>query len=89
MLIVLIGTGVVGLILPVVASGGNTVAAGLFEAVLACLADGWAAAVVLVVGGDVADAFVEAHGVVVLAEVAEVAATNSRNLCSLQSWQGR
>ena len=49
------------------ASGGNTVATGLFESVAAGLADRWPAAVVLVVGGDVADALVEAHGVVVLA----------------------
>jgi hypothetical protein len=42
------------------------VGAGRGESVAAGLADGLAAAVVLVFGGDVADGLVEPHGVVVL-----------------------
>ena len=44
---------------------GESSQPGLFEACLAGLADGFSAAVVFVVGGDVADAGVQPDGVVV------------------------
>lgn len=59
---------------PHLAAGGNAGVAGGCEAGSACFSDGLASAVVLVVGGDVADALVQSHGVVVLLSDVEFAA---------------
>jgi hypothetical protein len=54
-LIVLIGAGGFDVIVPHGAAGGNAVGAGCGEAVFSGLSDSFAAAVVFVGGGDVAD----------------------------------
>ena len=53
---------------------GASLLVGLLESVLACLADLVALSGVFVVGGDVADAFVEPHRVVVAADAFEFSA---------------
>jgi hypothetical protein len=62
----------------VLAVPGKPVEPGLFEAGLALFADGFASSLVFVVGGDVADAGVQAATVVVLAGVGEFGAQRGR-----------
>lgn len=52
---------------------GEALFAGSLEAVDALLADVFSSSVVFVVGGDVADSLVQAHGVVVVADTSEFA----------------
>jgi hypothetical protein len=52
------------LIVPVLAVPGKPCLAGLFHAVSAGFADGWSATGVFVVGGDVAEGFVQPDAVV-------------------------
>jgi hypothetical protein len=60
------------------AAGGNAVGAGRGEAVCSGLSGSFAAAVVFVGGGDVADGFVESDGVVVLPSGIEFGAQDTR-----------
>ena len=76
-LIVLIGAGGFGLIVSHGAAGGNAVGAGGREAVVSGLADGFASTVVLVGGGDVADALVQSDRVVVLPSGVEFGAQDA------------
>jgi hypothetical protein len=57
---------------------GDALQPGLLESGLACLADRWAAAGVLVVGCDVADAGVQPHAVVALLDDGELGAEDRR-----------
>ncbi len=57
---------------------GDALQPGLLESGLACLADRWAAAGVLVVGCDVADAGVQPHAVVALLDDGELGSEDRR-----------
>ena len=58
---------------------GASLRVGLLESVLACLADLVALSGVFVVGGDIADAFVEPYFVVVVADAFEFSREVRRN----------
>ena len=67
-----------GWILALFSVCGKPAEPGLFEACFAGFADGLAAAVVFVVGGDIADTGVQADGVVVVPGVGEFSAQGGR-----------
>ncbi len=71
---VLVLCGVLVVSLPYLAAGRTPVLAGLFSSACAGVADGLAAAVVFIVGGDVADTLMEPDGVVVVLADVELAA---------------
>jgi hypothetical protein len=70
----------------VLAMPGKPTQARLLQAGLAGLADRWAAALVLVVGGDVADPSVQPHAVVALPDQRELGAQDRRVTDGQKVW---